>query len=138
MTAIPPTSSGTPAANTQTQNSSAGTLGKDDFLKLFVAQLQNQDPSGGGMDPSQSMSQMAQFSEVEQITNLVTQTTQVAQSTTLSSAVGLIGKTVTYIDGSGVSHTGAVEKVTTAKDKSPTLTVAGTAGIDPSSITQVA
>jgi flagellar basal-body rod modification protein FlgD len=137
MTAIPPTSSGTPAANTQAQNSTAGTLGKDDFLKLFVAQLQNQDPSGGGMDPSQSMSQMAQFSEVEQITNLVTQTTQVAQSTTLSSAVGLIGKTVTYSDKTGV-HTGAVEKVNTSAKGAPTLTVAGVANVDPSTITQVA
>jgi len=130
MTVIPPTSS-TPAANTQSSNSSAGILGKDDFLKLFVAQLQNQDPSGGGMDPSQSMQQMAQFSEVEQITNLVSQQNQ-------TSAVGLLGKTVTYTDKTGGSHTGTVEKVTTLKGQTPSLTVAGVGNVDPTTITQVA
>jgi flagellar basal-body rod modification protein FlgD len=129
MTVIPPTSSGTPTANTQSSNASAGILGKDDFLKLFVAQMQNQDPSSS-QDPSQSMQQMAQFSEIEQITNLVTQQNQ-------ASAVGLIGKTVTYSDKTGV-HTGAVETVNTSAKGAPTLTVAGTAGVDPSTITQVA
>jgi flagellar basal-body rod modification protein FlgD len=129
MTAIPPTSSGTPAANTQSPNASAGILGKDDFLKLFVAQMQNQDPTSS-QDPSQSMQQMAQFSEVEQITNLVTQQTQ-------ASAVGLLGKTVTYTDKTG-ARTGTVEKVTTLQGQSPTLTVAGVGNIDPSTITQVA
>ena len=60
MTAIPPTSSGTPTANTQLANSKSGSLGKDDFLKLFVAQLQHQDPSSP-MDTDQSMQQMAAF-----------------------------------------------------------------------------
>jgi flagellar basal-body rod modification protein FlgD len=129
MTAIPPTSSSTPAANTQAKNSSAGMLGKDDFLKLFVAQLQNQDPTSS-QDPTQSMQQMAQFSEIEQITNLVSAQNQ-------SSAVGLIGKTVTYSDKTGV-HTGAVEKVNTSAKGAPTLTVAGVANVDPSTITQVA
>jgi flagellar basal-body rod modification protein FlgD len=130
MTAIPPTSSGTPAANTQSSNSSAGILGKDDFLKLFVAQLQNQDPTSTSQDPSQSMSQMAQFSEVEQITNLVNSQTQ-------SSAVGLLGKTVTYTDKTG-AHSGAVQNVNTSVPGAPTLTVAGVGDVDPSTITQVA
>ncbi|HEY7074445.1 MAG TPA: flagellar hook capping FlgD N-terminal domain-containing protein [Solirubrobacteraceae bacterium] len=129
MTVIPPTSSGTPAANTQASNSNAGVLGKDDFLKLFVAQLQNQDPTSS-QDPSQSMQQMAQFSEIEQITNLVSQQNE-------TSAVGLLGKTVTYKDKAGV-HTGTVEKVNTSAQGAPTLTVAGIGSVDPSSITQVA
>ena len=129
MTVIPPTSSSTPAANTQATNSNAGILGKDDFLKLFVAQLQNQDPTSG-QDPTQQMQQMAQFSEIEQITNMVQQQNQ-------SSAVGLLGKTVTYSDKTGV-HTGAVEKVNTSVPGTPTLTVAGVSDVDPSTITQVA
>jgi flagellar basal-body rod modification protein FlgD len=129
MTVIPPTSSTPPAANTQSSNSKAGILGKDDFLKLFVAQLQNQDPTSS-QDPTQSMQQMAQFSEIEQITNMVNQQNQ-------SSAVGLLGKTVTYSDKNGV-HTGAVEKVNTSAPGAPKLTVAGVADVDPSTITQVA
>jgi flagellar basal-body rod modification protein FlgD len=129
MTVIPPTSSSTPAASTQAKNSNAGILGKDDFLKLFVAQLQNQDPTSS-QDPTQSMQQMAQFSEIEQITNMVQQQNE-------SSAVGLLGKNVTYSDKTGV-HTGAVQSVNTSTPGSPTLTVAGVPNIDPSTITQVA
>ncbi|MGE3152778.1 MAG: flagellar hook assembly protein FlgD [Nitrospiraceae bacterium] len=46
-------------------------LGKDDFLKLLVAQLENQDP----LNPTnneQMMVQTAQFSQIEQLTKVVT------------------------------------------------------------------
>src|SRR4051794_33171473 len=137
MTAITPTTSGTPAANTQMQNSKTGALGKDDFLKLFVAQLQHQDPSSP-MDTDQSMQQMAAFSQVEQLTNLASQNTKIANTLAMSSAVGLIGKTVSYIGTDKTTHTGAVERVALSKDGAPSLTVAGTDGVDPSSVTQVA
>jgi flagellar basal-body rod modification protein FlgD len=54
-------------ASTSTQ----GTLGKDDFLKLLVSQLQNQDPMNP-MDGTQFASQLAQFSSVEQLQNINT------------------------------------------------------------------
>ena len=73
-------------------------LDKDGFLKLFIAQLQHQDP----IQPDglrRSMQQMSSFSMVEQITNMAaTNTTDRHSSLNTSSAVGLIGRTVTYID----------------------------------------
>ena len=90
-------------------SSSSGTLDKDGFLKLFVAQLQHQDPSSP-MDTTQSMEQMASFSMVEQITNMASQNTQIAKTLATSSAVGLIGRTVTYLDSSGQAQTGKVEQ----------------------------
>jgi flagellar basal-body rod modification protein FlgD len=54
-----------------------------------------------------------------------------------TSAIGLIGRTVSYVDANDEIHTGIVEKVTTAGG-TPSLTVAGVDGIDPSTITQVA
>jgi flagellar basal-body rod modification protein FlgD len=113
------------------------TIDKDGFLKLFVAQLQNQDPTAG-MDATESVQQMTSFSMVEQITNMAMQNTKIAQSMTSSNAVGLIGRTVTYLDADKVEQTGTVERVATAKDGTTTLTIAGKSGIDPTSITQVA
>jgi flagellar basal-body rod modification protein FlgD len=113
-----------------------GSLGKDDFLKLFVAQLQHQDPMNP-MNDSEFMGQMASFSTLEQVSNLAAANQRIADNLTSTSAIGLIGRTVTYVDSNDVTHTGTVEKVTTTDGK-PSLTVAGVDGVDPSTITQVA
>jgi flagellar basal-body rod modification protein FlgD len=105
-------------------------LGKDSFLKLFVAQLQHQDPMNP-MEDSDFMGQMASFSTLEQVSNM-------AVANERSATVGLIGRTVTYTDKNNVSYTGTVEKVTTAKDGKLYLTVDGTDSVDPATITQVA
>ena len=135
MTAIPSLNSN-PAAATQSASGKNSAMGKDQFLKLFVAQLQHQDPMNP-MQDSDFMGQMASFSTLEQVSNMAVENQRIAQNLTASNAVGLIGRTVTWVDEAGESHTGAVEKVAT-KDGSPSLTVGGVDDVDPSSITQVA
>jgi flagellar basal-body rod modification protein FlgD len=112
------------------------TLDKDGFLKMFVAQMQNQDPSSS-QDPNESTQQMATFSMVEQITNLVTQEQGVAQQLGTINAVGLIGRSVSYTDTSGNLQSGTVQSVQSAKG-STTITVDGQTGVDPTSIISVA
>ncbi len=131
MSAIDPTSTGTSAMNgTSSVSNPNATLDKNGFLKMFVAQMQNQDPSSS-QDPNASTQMMAMFSMVEQVTNLNMQ-----QQT--SSAVGLIGKTVAYKDADGAVQSGVVNGVTTTTVGAPKLTVGDKSGIDPASIQSVA
>ncbi|WP_019638075.1 flagellar hook capping FlgD N-terminal domain-containing protein [Paenibacillus fonticola] len=69
-------------------------LGKDQFLKILITQLQNQDP----MQPLQDkefIAQMATFTSVEQLMNISKQLDVMNQS--LGSVSGLIGKKVSWI-----------------------------------------
>jgi flagellar basal-body rod modification protein FlgD len=127
---------GAQAATTSTPTNPNASLGKDDFLKLFVAQMQHQDPMNP-TDNSEFMAQMAQFSSLEQMSNMAKSNQELVSALTLGQAVGLIGRNVTYTDSAGAEQTGVVEKVST-ESGSPVLTVAGKAGVLPSSITQVA
>ncbi|MFB5266573.1 flagellar hook capping FlgD N-terminal domain-containing protein [Paenibacillus enshidis] len=84
------------AANNQKSDStgSASSLGKDEFLKLLITQLQNQDPMQP-MEDKEFIAQMAQFTSVEQLMNISTQLTAMTESLSISSA--MIGKEITWI-----------------------------------------
>ncbi|MBU1345124.1 MAG: flagellar hook capping protein [Proteobacteria bacterium] len=72
-------------------------LGRDVFLKMLVAQLQNQDPLNP-MDGTDFSAQLAQFSQLEQLITLNDSMESLAKSFTEKSegdAVGYIGKQVT-------------------------------------------
>ena len=138
MTATPATTATHTAAGSGTAalSNPKATLDKDGFLKLFITQLQHQDPSAP-MDASESVAQMASFSMVEGMNNMQETNSSIASSLNTSSAVGLIGRTVSYVDDNGDLQTGKVDRVATTKDGKATLTVAGKPGIDPSLIAEV-
>ncbi len=72
-------------------------VNKDEFLKLFVAQLKNQSP----LDPLKGhefIAQLAQFSTVEQLTSLNTTFEEDFKLSQLLAGGVLIGKYATYID----------------------------------------
>jgi len=95
------------ATKTATAATSATTpknaLDKDAFLKLFVAQLKNQDPTSAGQDPNQMVQQLTSYSSLEQAqqTNTLLQGLQ-AQTSGLFQAqtASLVGKSV-KVDGAG-------------------------------------
>src|SRR4051794_22998713 len=110
-------------------------LGKDDFLKLMVAQMKNQDPMNPS-DDKDNIAQMAQFSSLEQITNLANATQELADRVTTTQMLGLIGHSVSYVGDDGATATGTVQSVQVAGG-STKLTVDGKAGIDPSVVAEV-
>ena len=138
--AIQPTTTATAATVTDTTKKSdaAGNqiLGKDDFLKLMVAQMKNQDPMNPA-DDKDNIAQMAQFSSLEQITNLASATQELATRMSLTQNVGLLGHDVTYTKADGTAGTGKVDGLDLTADGSATLSVAGQAGIDPATVTSV-
>ncbi len=68
-------------------------LGKDDFLKLLITQLTNQDPTSP-MEDTQFISQMAQFSSLEQMTNMNESFNKMAAMINAGQAASTLGKTV--------------------------------------------
>jgi flagellar basal-body rod modification protein FlgD len=138
MSSIPatPNSAISSTSGTQAGGNPRANLDTSDFIQLFTAQLQHQDPMSP-MDDNAMVTQMSALTSVTQLQTLSASNSQIAASLASSGAVGLLGRTVTYDDANGAAHTGTVEKIST-KGGSPALTVSGTDGIDPSSITQVA
>ena len=131
----PPANAKPASGSGSTTDASSTMVDKDTFLKLLVAQLQHQDPTSPA-DSTQWTAQMAQFSTVEQLTNLAKTTQSASRSAATNEAVGLLGRTVSYDDANGVSTTGKVEAVDLSGD-APSLTVAGVTGILPGKLTNV-
>ena len=126
------------ATSTSAANSASGansSLGKDDFLKLFVSQLQHQDPLSP-MENAEFMGQMASFSTLEQISKMAAANEQIAAQLSLTGSVNLLGRTVSYVDAEGATKTGAVERASTV-DVKTVLTVGGVDGVKLSSVNQV-
>jgi flagellar basal-body rod modification protein FlgD len=126
---------GATGATGAAQRNPSTTLGKDDFLKLLVGQLQHQDPLSPS-DDQQWIGQMAAFSQLEQVSNTAATTQKIVDTLNMNGTLSLIGRTVTYLDETGASHSGVVETVDVAGGKA-SLTVDGVAGIDAGKVTQV-
>ncbi|MGM9966797.1 MAG: flagellar hook capping FlgD N-terminal domain-containing protein [Rummeliibacillus sp.] len=83
----------------KTGNSS---LDKDAFMQLLVTQLQNQDPTSP-MDDKEFISQMAQFSSLEQMQNVaksIDSLSEIAKQSQLMQYNSFIGKDVTWHEAS--------------------------------------
>lgn len=110
----------TAASTSQESQRSNGDLDRDAFLQLLVQQLTHQDPLDP-MDNTQMVSQLAEFSALEQMENVSSGMNDLAGQVSFLngnvdqlnfiSAQGLIGKFVEGVMPDGSLHSGMVESV---------------------------
>lgn len=86
-------------SNTSTIGGTSAKSMQDEFLQLLTTQLKNQDPLSP-VDQTQMLSQLAQFSSLEQMTNLNSTMSAASQFGGLTQSAGLIDKYVTTYNNS--------------------------------------
>ena len=122
---------GTVDTITKSGTSSVYGLSTDDFMKLFLAQLQNQDPTKP-MDDSQMLNELSQMTQVQTLQGVQ----QALAGSQLAQSSALIGKNVTGLDVNGTAVNGVVTSVTQSSDAGLVLQV-GSQYIKPDSVTTV-
>lgn len=91
-------------------SSASQMMGKDQFLRLFTTQARMQNPMNP-IETSDFLAQLAQFSSVEQMTNLNTNFEKMLSVQQTQQASQFLGKVVFYEDPSGASGEGYVSGV---------------------------
>ncbi|WP_246939932.1 flagellar hook assembly protein FlgD [Bacillus pinisoli] len=132
--------------NQPTQKSNSDVLGKDDFLRILMTQLQNQDP----MNPMQDkdfIAQMATFTSLEQMTNMnkmLEQFITTQKSDNILKYSEMIGKQVEWIhttvddNGNNVTETKeAIVKSISQKNLEVQLELEDGTIIVPSALTKI-
>jgi flagellar basal-body rod modification protein FlgD len=109
------TSSQSPSSSNQIQNKGLN-LQAQDFIKMMITQLQNQDP----LEPAKNQDLLAQMSQIGQLQS----TTQLQDSlkglvlqNNIGSAGNLIGKTVQGLDDQNKPVAGLVNSVRVQQDQ---------------------
>jgi flagellar basal-body rod modification protein FlgD len=140
------------SATTPSSSAASGALDQNSFLKLLMAQMENQDPTAP-TDSTTFVTQLAQFTQVQQTTAQTTTLSNIQnqlQSLSSGQATNLVGKTVTvngnsmtfngtFASPANVTLAGAAQTVTVAVQDSQGNTVRtmnlGAASAGPLSIT---
>ena len=121
VTATPPTN--TQASSTGNSNEPLRGLDMDQFLKLMITELQNQDPLNP-MDNAQILQQISQIREIQASDQMRDTLQSVLLGQNLASASGMLNKQVTGLTDSGDEVQGTVTRVSVADNK-VSLTIDG-------------
>jgi flagellar basal-body rod modification protein FlgD len=125
-----------PIGAAATVTNSKGIMSGLDFLQLFSAEMQNQNPLEP-MSNSEMMSQVAQMTNVQMIADLSSSLKSLMDQNQLLQASGLVGKTVSYADAAGQLLTDLVKAVQVNLDGSLSLGLDGGSTISLGSVRQV-
>lgn len=103
---------------TNTARTATKDLGKNEFLKLLVTQLQYQDPMNP-MEDKDFIAQMAQFTSLEQMQNI-------NASMQMTQASSLIGMKVTWTSNSSAKPQSGIVKSVQLVNNEPKLVIGNT------------
>ena len=129
---------GTTGTGATGQPANSMPINQNQFLEMLMAELKNQNPMNpNSSDPMQFVTELAQFTQVEQETNTAQSTSTIASGQNTATAIALLGHTVNYTDPStGNSATGTVQSVEFTSSGT-SLTINGTGGIKASAVSEV-
>ena len=105
----------------ENQKVSQQVMGRDEFLKLLLTQLSNQDPTAP-LEDKEFIAQMAQFSSLEQMTNMAADFARMARMLQGTEATSALGKSVEIFDGDNLIQ-GPVQAV--SREENPRILVNG-------------
>ncbi len=112
------TSTGLNTSNTSSSSAGIASMTANDFLKLLLTELKNQDPT----NPMDSAQMLSQFSSLTQV-QLGQKTYDTMQTMLQTAATGYIGKTISYAGSSSRDVS-----VTSGKSGNTMYTLGNTAG----------
>lgn len=127
------TSAASSSSATSSSQNAAGSVNSTDFLQLLITELQNQDPTAP-TDEKETLSQLAQFSSLEQMQNLNQNLSATTQFSQVSQSAALIGKTIA--SGAGDSLVTGTVSAVYVQDGKPYLQV-GDQYVDASTVTEI-
>jgi len=107
------------ATSNKTTTATQKSLGKDDFLKMLLAQLKNQDPTQP-MSGTDFSAQLAQFSQLEQLRNMsddIKNQSLTMMTMSQTQAIGMIGKEVSASGINSVTANGSPVDLSYVLDK---------------------
>ena len=113
--AIPGVGSSSTTPSTSASGRKNYELKTEDFIKMMITQLQNQDP----MEPAKNQDLLAQMSQIGQLQSATTLQESLKGMVTqnqIGAAAALIGKTVQGLDGNDDPVTGVVSSVRVEAD----------------------
>lgn len=120
-------SDGTGATNNSLTN-------KNQFLLLLINELKNQDPTAP-TDEKQTLSQLAQFSSLEEMQNLNQTLSASSGFSQVAQSAALIGKTISTATDTAAGVSGVVSSVSLSGGK--TYLQVGSQSIDASAVTGI-
>jgi flagellar basal-body rod modification protein FlgD len=105
----------------QRNSNPSQSLGKDDFLRILLTQLSHQDPTAP-MQDNEFIAQMAQFSALEQMSNMAADFARMTRVLQSSEAVAALGQGVEIAMGDETVQ-GVIQAVT--REEAPQILVNG-------------